>query len=165
VKNDFRKSFLAHVALRSALFHLIIAAEESMAIALIFPTCAQRITAQDDCKRVRCPNCKNTLDVPVAIDPPPIQRSLSYATSAAPSTASSATAEQDRLPADPWLRRVIPRLTAAGFTLKENVSVGQRCYRLIAQRSRFEVSKVGYAETFSCLASSRRLSGVRWSSS
>jgi hypothetical protein len=51
-----------------------------------------------------------------------------------------------------YLSRVTQRLVNAGFTCEENVTHNGSLYRCVARRSRFELTKAGFAETFVLLA-------------
>jgi hypothetical protein len=47
-----------------------------------------------------------------------------------------------------YLSKVIQRLVSAGFSCQENVAHDGSLYRCVARRSRFELTKAGFAETF-----------------
>ena len=47
-----------------------------------------------------------------------------------------------------WLQSALARLTADGFTIRENVPYGNVAFPIVAHKSQFEVSKFGNYETF-----------------
>jgi hypothetical protein len=49
---------------------------------------------------------------------------------------------------DPWLSSVVQRLEAERYTVYEGGEEGAGDFALVARRSRFELSKFGYSETF-----------------
>jgi hypothetical protein len=49
---------------------------------------------------------------------------------------------------DTWLRGVRDRLDEGGFVLLEDVSSEGRTFPLLARRTRFELTKFGFSETF-----------------
>ncbi len=49
---------------------------------------------------------------------------------------------------DDWVNQSLQRLAANGFVIQEGVPLGGVALRAVARRSRFELSKFGYCETF-----------------
>jgi hypothetical protein len=49
---------------------------------------------------------------------------------------------------DAWLNAARNNLSAAGFVISDDVSHDERSFSIVARRSRFEVTKFGFSETF-----------------
>ena len=47
-----------------------------------------------------------------------------------------------------WLQNIRGRLSAASFVLSDDVHFGEATFKMIARRSRFELTKFGFSETF-----------------
>ena len=54
----------------------------------------------------------------------------------------------DSHPNRSWLQRCIDRLSLDGFTISGDVAYSNRLFKVVAHRSRFELTKFGNSETF-----------------
>ncbi len=49
---------------------------------------------------------------------------------------------------DEWLQIVRRRLSSADFVILDDISFGETAFKMVARRTRFELTKFGFSETF-----------------